>query len=398
MERFIGVMTGTSCDGIDIAVVDFFPGSSLHFPTFKLIFFETTPYPSYFKEQLYKVATEPISIAHFAELHIHYAELIAKAIREILPKIPQPSPPARAIGLSGQTIWHQPNSSKYIPHCRGVTLQVGSGTALAALLQLPVVWDFRTTDVLLGGEGAPLIPIFDYAFLADVDEPTIAVNIGGIANITLLPPRTTGIPKSLIAFDTGPGNTLIDAATQQFFQLPYDPGGAIAASGAILPSLLESMQSDAFFKQNPPKSTGKEYFNWSWVQSHIEKAVKNTARNPVDIVTTLTYFTAWSIAFHIRNYTSLEKGKIYISGGGVHNSTLLRFIQELLPEYTILPTDHKQIPADAKEAIGFAYLAYLTWHSYPGNIPSVTGAEKPAVLGSIANPVTQYEFPTHSDS
>lgn len=281
-----------------------------------------------------------------------------------------------AVGVHGQTVWHAPQDKV------ASTLQLGSMSALAQELQVAVVGDFRAADIALGGQGAPLVPIFDYGFLKDVNRNIIALNIGGISNVTFLPKNSS--LDSVMAFDTGPGNVWIDGAMRQYFGKNYDEGGNFAREGRSLPRLLAALKEMDFIKKSPPKSTGRELFTTDSLSDFLKKYASPHSPGE-DIVRTLTEFTAWSIAENIRLFGRLDS-RLVISGGGVHNSVLIELLKAEMPEAEIIQSDEIGLSSDAKEALCFAYLAYRTLGGLPGNIPSVTGASQTATLGAIALP------------
>jgi anhydro-N-acetylmuramic acid kinase len=346
------------------------------------------PFPEQLRAILSALIEKPhhISVQHLSQAHSSLSYAYAEAIQKCCQEAQITVDSLDAIGMHGQTIWHEPSSVLEVPH----TLQIGSGSTLANLLGVPVVHDFRTADVTLGGQGAPLVPIFDTVFLTSDTINRIALNIGGIANATLLPRGCTP-SDAILAFDTGPGNTLINRAMNRFFTMEYDANGATARSGKCIPSLLKMLQSHEYFQQGLPKSTGREVFHWSFVQDSLENIATYSHGeefSPKDIVCTLTHLTAWSIAEHCKNHASLllqSPCEIIVGGGGFHNS----FLMELIADYfdntvTLLATDTLGIPSDAKEAACFAYLAYRTLAYLHGNLPSVTGAKSKAILGSVS--------------
>ncbi len=364
-----GLMTGTSLDGIDVAVCD------VDDDGVRLRSFATSPY----SEATFNLVTLALngeaSTLELCDLPFALATDYATAITAILDTELANDTRTKldAVGIHGQTIWHNPPRS---------TWQAGSGSALAALIGVPVVHDFRAADVAVGGQGAPLVPIFDWLSLRSDTKDRVALNIGGMANITLLP--HDGQLESLRAFDTGPGNILIDSAAMQTFGKRYDDGGSIAAAGRIIPSLLEHVKTLPFFALDPPKSTGRELFNDAFV-SELHRRFQHPSAPSEDFVTTLTEVVAWSIADHITRLQPSTQ-ELVCSGGGVHNTFLMQRLAHYLPNVRIMNTDEFAIPADAKEAMCFAYLAWLTLHGLPGNVPSVTGASRRVVLGSISDP------------
>lgn len=369
-----GLMTGTSLDGIDVAVCDV-DGNGVHLRTFATLPYSETTLDLVNLALHGEASTEQLSDLPFA-LATDYAAAIT-TILDAEDGSTRVKTGTRvrldAVGVHGQTIWHHP------PHS---TWQAGSGSALATLIGVAVVHDFRAADVAVGGQGAPLVPIFDWLSLRRDTHDRVALNIGGMANITLLPHN--GQLESLRAFDTGPGNILIDSATMQTFGKRYDDGGSIAAAGRVIPSMFEYVKTLPFFALEPPKSTGRELFNDAFV-TELHRRFQHPSAPSEDFVTTLTEVVAWSIADHITRLQPSTQ-ELVCSGGGVHNTFLMQRLAHYLPNVRIMNTDECAIPADAKEAMCFAYLAWLTLHGLPGNVPSVTGASRPVVLGSISDP------------
>lgn len=375
-----GLMSGTSLDGIDAAIVEFTNLGGKHSFTLKSQL--TLPYSSEIRDEITRLIEKKSTIAEISWLHTALSELHAVATQKAC-EIAGISPDSLdGVGFHGQTVWHSPQPKKKLGLSIGSTLQLGSPSVLATVLGVPVVGDFRSADVAVGGQGAPLVPIFDSTFLRDENHNVIALNIGGIANITLLPP--IGSKDEIRAFDTGPGNVLIDAAARMFFGKQYDSKGSIAEAGRTIKAMLEQLKNHTFITKHPPKSTGREEFNSTW----LEKRIRTTFQPSIpteDILRTITEFTAWSIAENIRLFAD-PNSKIIASGGGIHNKTLMSLLKTELPNAEITTSDSLGIPSDTKEAICFAYLAYRTLGGLPGNIPSVTGAKQTVKLGVIAIP------------
>ncbi len=375
-----GLMSGTSLDGIDAAIVEFTDHAGKH--TFTLKSQLTFPYSNEIRTEIIRLIEKKSAIADISWLHTAISELHATATQKAC-KLAGISPNLLdGVGFHGQTIWHSPTPKNKLGLTFGSTLQLGSPSVLATLLDTPVVGDFRSADVAVGGQGAPLVPIFDAHFLREENQTIIALNIGGIANITLLPPF--GSNEAIRAFDTGPGNVLIDAAARMFFGKQLDESGTIAAAGKTIKPMLEQLKNHSFIIKSPPKSTGREDFNPSW----LEKRIRTTFQPSIpseDVVRTITEFTAWSIAENIRLFAD-PTSKIIASGGGIHNKTLMSILQNELPDAEIVTSDSIGIPSDAKEAICFGYLAYRTLGGLNGNIPTVTGAKRSVKLGVIAFP------------
>ena len=375
----VGAMSGTSLDGVDAAVVRITPVGDRR--SFEVLGCGSIEYSSEIRSAFSSIAnSQPITIAELADLRVILMELYGEAIAAA---IDHAGEQPEAIGIHGQTLWHEPTPhSRYGRVCR-TTYQLADPTVLAKRFRVPVVSDVRTADVALNGQGAPLVPILDWELLCSIDEYIIALNIGGIANITLLPPSCE--LERLVAFDTGPGNVWIDHAMRCFWDMRYDNNGTIAASGQIIPDLFENLKTIEFITRTPPKSTGRELFSECFFDEFIAP-YKYTDACKTDIITTLTAFTAWSIAENIRRY-STDEASIIVSGGGTKNSTLLSFLSSELPHSRIVRfEEHTGIPDTAKEAVLMAYLAYRTLGGLPSNIPSVTGSTSQTILGSITPP------------
>lgn len=366
MRRAAGIMTGTSLDGIDIAICSIEDGSP---ERIVLDAFQTLPYPEDLADRIRAMMTEPADAAHINRLDHDLARAYADAVRAVA----DPST-LDVIGMHGQTIWHEPPVGSW---------QAGNGVTLATLLGVPVVHDMRSTDIALGGQGAPLVPLFDHAVLSRADAHVVALNIGGMANVTSLPPSAT--LAEVTAFDTGPGNVLIDAAVRMLFGKRYDADGAIARAGRVIPRMFEHLQQHPYIHRTPPKSTGRESFSDTEMTELIRRYGHGSIPSE-DVVSTVTEFTAWSIAHHIDRYMSTAS-VIVVSGGGANNSFLMERLRGYVGERNVITSDAVGVPSEAKEAMCWAYLAWRTMAGRPGNVPSVTGAERPAILGSIASSV-----------
>lgn len=375
----VGIMTGTSVDGADIVLAKFSCNSFENF-SFELIYNKKYNFPRNLKAKILKTInnqgnTREISKINF-ELSFFYYEIINNFLKDIdfdLKSID-------AIGIHGQTVWHEIANREYKQAKISSSLQLGSLGCLSSLIGLPVIGDFRSKDIAIGGEGAPLIPIFDYYFFRSEHDNIIALNIGGIANITYLPRKCS--KNDVVAFDTGPGNSLIDFAMKLLFHKPYDKGGKIASKGLCNAELINELKKIDFIYRKPPKSTGKELFSESLVKKIIEKAKKKNLKKE-DIITTFSYFTSWSIAENIKLFSN-PNSKIIVSGGGARNLYLIMQLNLLLPKSEIILSDHYGIPIEARESLGFAFLAYLRLGNINSNLPSVTGAKKQTSLGIIA--------------
>ena len=376
-----GIMTGTSVDGIDAAFVEFRRAAGIF--EFELKAFETYKFHQKTTEIIYEMLNGYIHPADISSIGFLLAAEYKSAIDKLSAESGIGPESIDAIGMHGQTLWHFPNPALIAGYDIRSTFQAGSVAALAAITGNTVAGDFRAADMALGGQGAPLVPAFDFHFLRSGDKNRIALNIGGISNITVL--NKSCRKNDVIAFDTGPGNYLVDFYTMKFFGLPFDAGGAIAASGKIDDTLLGMMKQIPYFNLKPPKSTGRDFLP-SVIERYIEENYKSsviTNERKRDLIRTLTELTAWSIAENIRLFAP-ETEELIASGGGVHNEFMMERLRKESGNITINDSSFLGIPPDAKEAICFAWLAYCSLAGLPGNLPSVTGASREAVLGSVS--------------
>lgn len=369
-DLYIGIMTGTSVDAIDIAIASFNDG------IIDDIITDEFDFTKGLQNEL-KSLTNSISLKTLSQLNIYYTEEIAVAVNEFLSKYRIEKSDVKSIGFHGQTIWHQPDSELYLGEMVRSTYQLGSASYLAIKTGIDTVGDFRTADMAVGGQGAPLIPIFDYAFLSDNSRDTIVLNIGGIANVTYL--RAGGSKEEVLAFDTGAGNCLIDLAMKKLFNKDYDKSGETGRNGMPNEAVLNSLMSEPYIDKAYPKSTGKELFNTALLEKH-----KVYSLSPEDAISTLTHYTAKSIAHNISKLTD-KHYTLKIAGGGARNSYLLELISGYSPNAEIeRPVLNGFDISDSREALLMAYLAYLRLEEQVGNIPTVTGATREVVLGSLA--------------
>ncbi|HET7873084.1 MAG TPA: anhydro-N-acetylmuramic acid kinase, partial [Terriglobales bacterium] len=287
------------------------------------------------------------------------------------------------VGCHGQTIYHQGESRPFLGRKIRCTWQTGEGAVIAARLGVPVVSDFRPADMAAGGKGAPLVPFLDYALFRHRRTGRILQNLGGIANLTAIPAGS--LPKDVIAFDTGPGNMLIDQLMQKLFSRPFDRNGETARKGKELQPVLEGLLKGAFFDRQPPKTAGREEFGREFAQEFLRRCGRAAK---ADVIATATALTAQSIAWSIRKFVlpSGNYGEYIVSGGGTKNRTLMRMLAVEASQLglKIRHSDELGVPSAAKEAAAFALLAHQTWLRQPGNIPSATGAARPAVLGKVS--------------
>jgi anhydro-N-acetylmuramic acid kinase len=384
-------MTGTSLDAIDIAACRFGEASDGDLPPgIELIAFHSAQWPSKLREVLMELATsERIDMNVLARTHFLLAHEYAHAVQEILDKSGLAATQIRAIGLHGQTIRHLPTPAPVADGLEavGATLQLGSGSALAAISGIDVVSDFRSADVALGGQGAPLVPMFDYWFLRSKTANRLIVNIGGIANVTWLP--VNALPDEVIAFDSGSGNMLLDSIARRYFGLTYDSDGALAREGKIDGELLAEFLSHPYFAMHPPKSTGRELFSERFLAVVHEKIADGTL-NAKDALATLTELTARSISMSTE-WTNAKSQpiEITVSGGGALNKYLMERLEANAHFASVASSEIYGIPVSAKEAIAFAFFAKAFVEEIQIHLPTTTGASHRATLGSISRALQQ---------
>jgi anhydro-N-acetylmuramic acid kinase len=385
-----GVMSGTSADGINVALVNI---TGEGFQTrFELISHAEYPYPRTVRTAvLAAMNASHIRVADLARLNFLLGELYADAVvsarRNSGAKLD-------LIGCHGQTLYHQGEAAVYLGKKLAATWQTGEGAVIAARVGVPVVSDFRPADMAAGGKGAPLVPFLDYVIYRDRDTGRIVQNLGGIANLTAIP--SGAAPDEVAAFDTGPGNMVVDAIMAILYRKPYDRDGRLAMQGKPKDNIIKVLLKDRFFRRRPPKTAGREEFGREFVEDFLRRCGR--ARKE-DIVATATALTARSIGDAIRNFVTPASRRLagrrlaaagfrdyIISGGGAKNCTLVSMLRaEVEPlGLTLRSSGEFGVPSAAKEAIAFALLAYETWHRRPSNIPAATGAHRPAILGKIS--------------
>lgn len=352
-------MSGTSLDGVDAALVKI-SDSQVH-----LLHAHYLPYSAELKQSLLALH-QPFSgeLHHSQLLANQLSQLYANAVTALLQSSELSAKHVRAIGCHGQTLRHCPES--------GYTVQIGNGALLAELTGITVVNDFRSRDIAAGGQGAPLVPAFHDHLLRHASIHRVILNLGGIANLTVLTPG-----QATSGFDCGPANILMDAWCKLHRGFDYDKDGAWASTGRIIPELLQLLIDEPFFALAPPKSSGRDLFNLEWLTSKL-----SGNELPEDVQATLMALTVTTIAHAVQS-ASPDASEIYLCGGGAHNLVLLKGLADALPQCSIRLTDALGIPADWMEAIAFAWLARQTLHRKPGNLPLVTGAAHPCLLGAI---------------
>jgi anhydro-N-acetylmuramic acid kinase len=419
MTIVAGVMSGTSADGIDVALVRMQDAVGAKNPArpgtqkkaqkkkasgrtgMEFLGHAEFPYPADVRRRILLSMNSPrASVADLARLNFLLGELYAEAViaaqKQLLLK-------AELIGCHGQTLYHQGVPAPFLARKLAVTWQTGESAVVAARTGLPVVSDFRPADMAAGGKGAPLVPYLDYLLYRDAKLGRIALNLGGIANLTAVPAAAS--LNQIVAFDTGPGNMVIDALAEQLFGQPCDRDGLIAASGRVLENALDRFLNDGYFRERPPKTAGREQFGREFAREFLHAsrplgATKAGAKTSAtsgpravekrDVIATATALTAHSVALAIKRFV-LPKGdfsELIISGGGARNPTLVSWLRTELRRLglNLRSSDEFGIPSSAKEAVAFAVMAYETWNRRPSNVPSATGAERAVVLGKISFP------------
>ena len=363
-DLYIGLMSGTSMDGIDAALVDF---SSRHA---RVVATHNEPWPEAVHRQLLAALALPDPRnANLAELDTAVGEYFARATNRLLDSAGIDAAQVQAIGSHGQTIRHEPDAEQ--PY----SLQIGNPDVITANTGIDVVADFRSADIQAGGQGAPLVPAFHKASFATATENRVVVNIGGIANITVLPCDPA---IAVTGFDTGPGNTLMDGWAQQQLNTAMDAGGDWAAGGTCDKQLLGRLLADPYFSSAPPKSTGREYFNLDWLSGFLP--ADNSAAQ--DIQATLCRLTTRTIVDAIERHAP-DTARLLVCGGGIHNDCLMQQLRTDLAEIPVESTAQYGIDPDWVEAAAFAWLAKQNIEARPGNLPEVTGADHPVILGKL---------------
>lgn len=379
-----GVMSGTSADGIDVALVRIAPIRNR--PAIKLLAHHAVEYPTALRNAvLAAMDAKHTSTAELARLNwrlgLAYAEAVQAAAKKYKVKLD-------LVGCHGQTVYHQSAAQAYAGRRVACTWQLGEPALIAEHLRIPVVSNFRPADMAAGGQGAPLVPLLDYVLFADTKRARVLQNLGGIGNLTVIPAGAN--QTKVIAFDTGPANMVIDALMAELFRKKFDQNGRVAAQGQVLSGVLKKILRKPFFAQKPPKSAGREQFGAAFVTEFLS-ACRHAGGKSEDIVATATALTAESIAMaHLKVVQPLVKNSavdFIASGGGIRNTTLMTMLRARLEPLgcNVSISDAAGLPSQSKEAVAFALLAWQTWHRLPGNIPSATGARRPVVLGEITH-------------
>ncbi len=395
-----GVMSGTSADGIDVAVVRIAqaspsrnnkqaatvgrPSSAPVGPKLTLLAHEGFKYPSALRKRvLAAMDARSISTAELARLNwrlgLAYAEAVQATVAKHKVKLD-------LVGCHGQTLYHQARAEKYASRKFTCTWQAGEAQAITAALGVPVVSNFRPADMLAGGQGAPLVPLLDYVLFADRERGRVLQNIGGIANLTAIPAGAA--PQAVLAFDTGPGNMVIDWLAHELFGKPFDRNGAFAERGKIIPDVLKKELQNPYYKLRPPRTAGREQFGRGYAAKFLT-ACRAQSKNPNDALATATALTAVTIARSYERFALPQMKSngvdFIVSGGGARNRSLVAMLAARLEPLgcNLATSEAFGMPAEAKEAAAFALLAWQTWHRLPGNVPSATGARRAVVLGQV---------------
>jgi anhydro-N-acetylmuramic acid kinase len=363
-SRYIGIMSGTSLDGVDTVLVDVDK-------TITLLASNFLPFPKDLKQSVLSVCHgQHTDLQTIGELDHRLGHLFADAVEQLLRQSGTLPEQVRAIGSHGQTVFHHPDSPTPF------TLQLGDANIIACRTGIDTIADFRRKDMALGGQGAPLVPAFHRYLFGTTDSSRVVLNIGGMANLSVLLADDT-----VIGFDTGPGNVLIDSWTQEKFGQAYDHDGVLASQGQVHKELLSVLLKDEYLQRPAPKSTGREHYHLHWLQQQLTQC--STPINDHDVLRTLTEFTALTIAQDIEKYRQGQVPCVYVCGGGANNPILMDRLQQQLSKWSIQSTDQLGISADYMESMAFAWLAYCRINGIASNLPSVTGARKATPLGVI---------------
>ncbi len=410
----VGLISGTSMDGVDAALVRLGRRGSTPLtaltprlrsgslsvvegsgqskgggskPEVRLLAFSTTPYPRALQRRLLEIAGgERVPAGDISQLNFLLGEVFAAAALDVCRRARVSPRRLAAIGSHGQTLYHQGRATSRVRGIdRGVssTLQIGEPAVIAERTGAPVVADFRTADLAAGGQGAPLVPLVDYLLLRHPAQGTVALNIGGISNVTIIPAAARA--REVFGFDTGPGNMVMDALARRFTGTSFDRGGRLASRGRVIQDLLAGALRLPFFRQAPPKSAGREQFGREFLRRYF---LRRRGAAVEDLLRTACELTAQTVGDALRRFVfpRVRVNRLIVSGGGAHHCLLMERLAELLPQLSVERSDLHGLPADAKEAIAFAVLADRTMRGLPGNLPAVTGARRAVVLGKVVWP------------
>jgi anhydro-N-acetylmuramic acid kinase len=387
-----GVMSGTSVDGVDVAICKVSPATDASStPRVKLLGHVGSAYPKAVRAAvLQAMDATAISVAELSRLNWRLGEIYADAIEKAQTQL---GLKAALVGCHGQTVYHQGAVEKYLGKPLRTTWQIGEAAVIAERLRVPVVSDLRPADIAAGGQGAPLVPMLDYCMFRSAKVTRVLQNLGGIGNLTAIPAE--GGVDGIMAFDTGPGNMVIDACMRRLYEREFDRGGAVARTGQVVPGVVERVLATEYFNSLPPKSCGREQFGERFVSQFITMC-RNAARDvrDEDVIATATALTSASIldAYrkfvwrHVGQTAPLSRVEFVVAGGGAKNGTLMGMLRDGLEPLGVKLRlmDEFGVPAQAKEAIAFALLAWLSWSGLSGNVPAATGAQRAVVLGKVS--------------
>jgi len=381
----LGLMSGTSVDGIDAALVRISPSIKDNAAHARLEHFVTVPYPRAVRAAVLRIAEGAcVSTRELSQLNFRVGRVFADAALLACRKFRVNPLRLSLIGSHGQTVFHQGKPGQFLGEAVSSTLQIGEPSVIAALTGVTTVGDFRPADMAVGGQGAPLVPWGDYLLFRDEHRGRVILNIGGIANLTVIPRGAK--PQSVMAFDTGPGNMITDGLVRHFTRgrSSYDHEARMASRGNLLPALLKTLLAEPYFRQPPPKTAGREQYG----NAYLEKVLawgRRLRAQPEDLIRTASLLAALSIVDAINRWVvpRTSVSQLIVGGGGAHNPLIMAQLSALLGEIEILPSETLGVPGDAKEAFIFALLANETIHGRPANLPSATGAARPAILGKI---------------
>ena len=367
----MGLMSGTSCDGCDVSIVEIEEGRP------KLLFFYSKEYPEELRKRIRRcMDREKGTVDLITQVNFEIGHFFGEVAKEAMVKS---GITPHLIASHGQTIYHIPRPDQNKGEKTKSTFQIGEAACIVEKTGIPVISDFRVQDVAAGGDGAPLVPMADFIMFRE-EEISVAIhNIGGISNLTYIPKGAN--PEDVIAFDTGPGNVLINQLTRELFDMEYDSEGKIAREGKIHMEIVNKLLEHPYFNLNPPKSTGPEEFNIDLLREYINRVPGK------DLLASVTFFTAKSIAMAYKRYViPLGLDKILVAGGGAYNRSLIEWIKAELKEIPVYTFEEKGLNSKARESMAFAILGYLAWNKKPNNLPQVTGARHPVIMGKISFP------------
>jgi anhydro-N-acetylmuramic acid kinase len=379
----LGLMSGTSADGIDIALASI-AGAPPRVKA-RLINHTTVTFPAQVRAEILRVAEQrAITAGELSQLNFRLGQLFADAAKTACKRFGVALSSLDLIGSHGQTIFHQGVPANYLGAPTTSTLQIGEAALIAARTGVTTVADFRPADMAMGGQGAPLVPYADYLLYSDRKLGRASLNLGGIANVTVIPAGAAR--DKVVAFDTGPANMLIDALVAHFTRgrKKFDAGARMAQAGRAIPALLDELMGDPYLKKAPPKSTGREHYGGAYVKRVLALGRRYGAK-PNDLIRCVTIFTALSVVDALNRFVTpkTKTDQLIVSGGGARNPLIMAQLAAALPGIQVLPSSRLGVPEEAKEAFAFALLAYETFHQRAGNVFSATGASGPAILGKI---------------